>query len=158
MPEILKHNKNVELAIAGEGPEEKNLKRLAKKLNVLVIFYGRVKHEKLSELYRKSNIFIMPSINEGMSNTVLEAMASGLPIITTRTGGTKELINGNGIIIEKQYPMDISNAVIELLKKNRIRETYGKKSRQLAMKLSWKNVAKEYFKLYKKATKKIINR
>ncbi len=149
MPKILKYDKNVKLMIAGEGPEEKKLKSMAKKHSLPVTFLGRVKHEALNKVYNESDIFILPSINEGMSNTVLEAMSCGLPIITTGTGGTKELIKGNGIIIDKQSSVSISDAAIELLKDHKKMRSYGEKSRELAMKLSWSNVAHQYYNLYK---------
>jgi len=152
MPEILKENNNVKLIIAGDGPKKNNLEKLAKSLGVLenVALLGYVEHKKLPNLYRNADIFILPSLYEGMSNTILEAMASGLPIITTDTGGTKELIKGNGIIIKKRSNTEIADAVNKIIKDKLLKDTYSKKSRELALNLNWHNLAKQYYELYKK--------
>ncbi len=84
-----------------------------------------------------------------MSNTILEAMASSLPIITTDTGGANELIAENGIIIPKNNPCAIANAILSLLNDYKLSKWMGKKSRLNAEKYSWKIVAKEYLDIYK---------
>jgi L-malate glycosyltransferase len=152
IPAILKQNENIKLIIAGEGPEKKNLEKQAAQYNIKskIDFLGYVSHEDLPAIYFKSDIFILPSLHEGMSNTILEAMASGLPIITTNTGGTKELINENGIIIEKNSPADISAAVIKLIKDTKLRKEMSFCSRELSQKLSWGKIAEDYLKLYNK--------
>ncbi len=60
---------------------------------------GRVGTDKMPDVYRQNNIFVSASMQEGMSNAMLEAMASGLPIITTRCEGVDELISDNGIVV-----------------------------------------------------------
>ena len=141
-------NMDIELNIIGEGPELSNLKNLAKSLNVKVNFIGYVKHDNLPRYYQKASIFVLPSLYEGMSNSVLEGMASGLPIITTNTGGTQELIHTNGIIIKKKSPESIKKALNIMINNNLIKE-YGENSRKLALKMSWKNIAKQYYKMFK---------
>ncbi len=148
-------NINADLIIVGEGPEKDNLKQLARKYKVhdKVKFLGYVKHNKLPELYGKSDIFVLPSLFEGMSNTVLEAMACGLPIITTDTGGTNELIKDNGIIIEKKSSLEILNAANKLISDKKKLAKYGTTSRKIALTYSWSNVASEYLKTYKQIIK-----
>lgn len=140
---------DIQIDIIGEGPELTNLKTLAEKLNVNVNFIGYVKHEDLPMYYQKANIFVLPSLYEGMSNSVLEAMACGLPIITTNTGGTQELIHDNGIIIKKKSSSDIRKAITTLINNNLIKEM-SKNSRKNALKLSWSNIAKQYYDLFHK--------
>ena len=139
---------DVELDIIGEGPELKSLKLLAKELHVKVNFIGYVKHENLPSYYQKASIFVLPSLYEGMSNSILEAMACGLPIITTNTGGTQELIHDNGIIIKKKSSSDIRKAITTMLKNNLVKEM-SNNSRKSALKLSWSNIAKQYYDLFK---------
>jgi len=153
IPNIVKKNKNIELRIIGEGSEKKKLVELAKELGIkkYVKFVGYVPHKKLPKHYRNSDVFILPSLYEGMSNTVLEALASGLPIITTNTGGTKELIDKNGIIIKKSSIIEIENAILSLTDKKRLK--MGEISRKTALKFTWKEVADRYFKIYKELIK-----
>ena len=156
VPAIVKERQNIKVRIIGEGNMENELKALAQKLEVseYVDFLGYVPHSKISYYYASSDIFVLPSKNEGMSNTVLEAMASGLPIITTDTGGTQELIDGNGIMVASGAPDVISNAVLNLINDYKLRENMGIKSRKIAENMSWKNVAQDYFEMYKQ----IINK
>ena len=94
-------NDPVELILVGDGNQEEELKELAKGLGVSdrVVFKGYVNHDSIGEIYRNSDLFVLPSQNEGMSNALLEAMASGLPVIVTDTGGTSELLDGNGVVV-----------------------------------------------------------
>ena len=151
MQKIINKESDVELLVVGEGPGKKLLEALSKNLGVEnnIRFMGRVKHDKLPALYKKSKIFILPSLHEGMSNSLLEAIASGLAIITTDTGGSKELVKDNGIIIRKKSSDDIAKAVIDLLEDKNKLERYKKKSRKIAEDLSWTKAAEKYYKKYK---------
>lgn len=94
---------------------KKKLKKIARNYNIKkqhLIFLGYCDKEKVLHHYQQSSLFILLSENEGMSNTLLEAMACKLPILTTQTGGATDLINKNGIIIKKN-----SNLVAQALKK-----------------------------------------
>lgn len=149
--ESIKDLEKVDLTLVGEGPEEEELNKLVSDLDIedRVEFRGYVPHEKLPEIYNRSDIFILPSLKEGMSNTILEAMASGLPIITTDTGGTEELIKDNGIIVDKKRPESIKNAIKYYQEDETRIRTQGEKSRQIAVDMSWENVAGEYMDIYR---------
>lgn len=69
---------NVELHLVGDGNLMESLSQLSKQYNSNVIFWGQKEHDVISQLLQKSDIFILPSLNEGMSNSLLEAMACGL--------------------------------------------------------------------------------
>jgi glycosyltransferase involved in cell wall biosynthesis len=75
-------------------------------------------------------------------------MASGLPIITTYTGGTIEMIRGNGLLIPKQSPDAIAKAIVELIGNSALRVQMGKRSREIAETLIWERVADDYLDLY----------
>jgi len=142
---------NVNLKIIGKGNMEEQLKALSTELNVTeyINFLEYVPHEELSFHYLTSDVFVLPSKNEGMSNTVLEAMASGLPIITTDTGGTAELIDGNGIIVPINSPHSIKNAILRYNNSFEIKRKHGIRSKEIAEKLNWNEIMKEYFEIYK---------
>ena len=150
---VMKKYPNIKLILVGEGPLEQDLKNLTKKLGIFekVEFKGRIPHEKIHEVYQNSHIFILLSHSEGMSNAILEAMASGLLIITTDTGGTSELIKGNGIIISKLNPEKIANIIIKILEDPILMEKMSKKSRSIAKKFNWKSMAYRYLDLYQKS-------
>lgn len=150
--------RKIELWIAGEGDETESLKQLSKELGIesKVKFFGRVAHENLSKHYQTADIFCLPSLNEGMSNTMLEALASGMPIVATVTGGTEELVgNGeNGFFVEQKSAKDLAQKLETLISDNTLRTRFGIASRVRAEKMSWKNVAIAYYDLYQKATHK----
>jgi sugar transferase (PEP-CTERM/EpsH1 system associated) len=73
--------------LVGDGPERARLESLA---GGAVKFLGE--REDVPDLFRAFDLFVLPSLNEGVSNTILEAMASGLPVVATRVGGNVELV------------------------------------------------------------------
>ncbi|MEX0569208.1 MAG: glycosyltransferase family 4 protein [Candidatus Njordarchaeota archaeon] len=152
IPSIIENQNNVEVLIVGEGNLHRELQRKCSGLGIqkYVKFLGGVNNDDLPSIYSNSDIFVLPSLNEGMSNTILEAMASGLPIITTDTGGSKELIDKNGIIIPIMDSKAISDAIMTLISNERLRYEMGRKSRRKAEEMSWERVAKDYFNLYSK--------
>lgn len=154
LPEILKKDKRVRLTIIGEGNLEDDLKLLAKRLDISdkVSFVGFQDHNLMPEHYNNAHLFVLPSKNEGMSNTILEAMACGLPIITTNTGGTSELIKENGFIVPMEDVSAISSAVLEALADKKLMEIMRKRSRNIALEFSWKKQALKYFNIYKEVT------
>jgi len=135
-----------ELTLIGEGDLDKKLKALAWKNKVLVIFKGGMGHKEIVKELQEADLFILPSKNEGMSNSILEAMACGLPIIITNVGGSKELVNGNGVIIEAKV-----KSIIKILKeyKRKDLKKQGNNSRKMAEKMSWERIAKEYLGVYR---------
>lgn len=145
-------NNDIKLTIAGTGREEKRLKRmvLSLKAGSKIVFTGHVQHGKLASIYQQNDVFVLPSKGEGMSNTVLEAMACGLPIMITDTGGTAELLKGNGFKIEKMGSKTIEQYLIQLMRNPELRSEFGKKSRELALGFSWKNCAEKYYKIYRR--------
>jgi len=154
IPLVLEKQRDVRLILVGEGNLENELKKLCKDLDLeeYVLFKGRVEHDDLPDLYSSSDVFVLPSKNEGMSNTVLEAMASGLPIITTDTGGTQELIKDNGIVVHVEDSKTIASAILHLADDYSLCKTMGTISRKIADGLSWKKVAENYLEIYKKVT------
>jgi glycosyltransferase involved in cell wall biosynthesis len=145
-------NLNITLTLIGSGPEKKDL--LAKinkfRLQNKIRLIDYIPHSELPKYYNNADLFVLPSLNEGMSNSILEAMACGLPIITTNTGGTAELIKNNGIIVKKRSIIDLEKAISTIYLDKNLREKMGKESRELALKLDWREVAKTYYEFYLK--------
>jgi len=140
----------IKLILVGEGNQEKELKELAINLGIsdMVEFKGYMNHDIIADLYKNSDVFVLPSLNEGMSNALLEAMSSGLPIIVTDTGGTAELVDGNGVIIKKGSVDTIVEALENLMEDRDSMIRMGERSREMALGLSWTNVANKYSEMY----------
>jgi glycosyltransferase involved in cell wall biosynthesis len=143
---------NVLLSIAGEGNLMGELQRLTDELNVKdsVTFMGRVLPEQMPQLYRNSDIFVMSSAHEGMSNAMLEAMSSGLPIITTACEGVEELIADNGIVVEHANAEEIAKAIKKLADDRQVYKQMSIAARKRSKQFGWNKVALSYVDLYHK--------
>lgn len=84
---------DVEMTVAGSGSQRNSLERLASRLEVNVDFLGYVSDEKLPELYREHDLFVLPSHHEAFGIVYLEALASGLPVVASDVGGQTDIIN-----------------------------------------------------------------
>ncbi|KPJ63439.1 MAG: hypothetical protein AMS15_00345 [Planctomycetes bacterium DG_23] len=148
--QIAPHLPKSKLIMVGEGNLREELEELAFSLNLAgrTDFRGYVPHSEMPKVYRSADIFVLASRNEGMSNAILEAMASGLPIITTATGGIKELIRDNGIVVPQEDVGTLVRAMGELAGDKEKRVSLGKRSRERAQEFSWSRVARAYIEIY----------
>lgn len=142
------------LVIAGgEGNAEKELKGLVskKKLESKVSFFGEYDRKSLIKLQEESDIFVFPSWNEGMSNSMLEAMASGLPVVMTPTGGAEEVIREgeNGYLVKFGDVADIAQKMEMLIRDSDLRVRMGRESRATAERMNWASAAANYARLYR---------
>ncbi|MGA2323255.1 MAG: glycosyltransferase family 4 protein [Sedimentisphaerales bacterium] len=151
--EILsKQGKNVRLTISGGGGLLAELKNLVeqKKLTYIINLTGRIESEKMPDVYRQHDMFVSASMQEGMSNAMLEAMASGLPIVTTRCEGVDELISDNGIVVGKDSAETIAEAINNLAENKQAYGTVCALARRRAENFGWDKVADGYIKLYQR--------
>lgn len=117
----------INLELIGDGPEKTRLQKLAKEMNIRknVKFLGKIKHEKVKERYRNSDLFILPStIPENCPLTIIEAMSQGTPVITTNLGGQKELIEGGetGLLVEERNPRDLADKIEKIIDNKKLQE------------------------------------
>ena len=141
----------VELTIAGEGNLLEELRSTADQLGVLerVTFLGRVPREQIPDVYRSHDVFVMASTHEGMSNAMLEALACGLPIITTPCEGVAELVGDNGIIVEQATGEAIAQAIQQLTVDDASYERMRAAGRLRSEQFSWSVPAERYLSLYR---------
>lgn len=104
----------VELDIAGTGPLLETLKLRAPSPSIR--FWGKVSDAQLDELYARADVFVLPTLFEGMPTVVLEAMARGLPILVTDVGATTELVDShNGAIIRRKDPSGLAARLLQFM-------------------------------------------
>jgi len=151
MPSILKKIPNAHLDLVGTGDLDASLAEQIEGsgLSAHVTMHGSVDHDELPVLLRRASVFALPSHAEGMSNALLEGIACGLPVVVTDTGGTAELLDGNGLLIPIQSPPAIADALIEILADEKKREQMAEASLRVADRYSWHRMAREYFKIYR---------
>ena len=107
------------LVIVGSGPEEERLKKLARELNSDVVFTGQLPENEVIDYLFRSKIFVLISDYEGLSFSLLQAMACGLPSIVSNIKGNLDVISDNtdGIIIDVNNPSSLNDAISLLLGK-----------------------------------------
>lgn len=141
--------------IAGDGPQMEALQTLAKELGIAerVIFLGWQSRVDLIEQYKKASLFIFPSRHEGMPNALLEAMASGLPVIATCIAGNEELVvdGETGFLVPSEDVNALGVAIRKLLTDAVLRQQMGLASRhRVEENYSWESTAKQYAILLEK--------
>jgi glycosyltransferase involved in cell wall biosynthesis len=141
---------NVHLTIIGGGALEPELRHLlgVKNLRGIVTVTGRHEADHMPDIYRGHGVFVSASMQEGMSNAMLEAMASGLPIVTTRCEGVEELIADNGVVVDEPQPAALAAALERLAGDPALVKTMSAAARQRAERFSWGAVAESYLRLY----------
>ncbi len=109
-----------QLDIVGDGPFREEDERLADSLGLApkVTFHGLKTKGEVAGFMREADLLVLPSIWENLPCVVIEAMASGLPIVSTLTGGIAEIVNsGGGILVPPANPGELSNAIALVLQR-----------------------------------------
>lgn len=139
------------LTIAGSGALEQQLRHSIsqKGLGEVIEMTGRVGPEEMPRLYRRSDILVSATMQEGMSNAMLEAMASGLPIITTRCEGVEELVADNGIVLGEACAEIIAGAVKKIAQDREGYKRMSEAARNRANSFTWSAAADRYIRHYR---------
>jgi glycosyltransferase involved in cell wall biosynthesis len=138
----------VKLLVAGDGEDREKLEHVARGLEVQgrVIFAGHVDHKELPAYLKISDIFVRPSLIEGLGNSFLEAMAAGVPIIGTRVGGIPDFLTENetGLFCNVQDPRSIAEAVRQYMEDPAlVARVVGTAKRLVAEKYDWNKIAED---------------
>lgn len=131
---VSEKNRDIKCVIVGTGPEEEKLKQLAGELNVsrYIDFSGYT--DNSFEMLSAFDLFVLPSRTEGCPIVILEAMASGLPVIATNVGGNKELVEDNvtGKLIPADNHLVLAREIIDMLKSTDTLKSMGEAGKKIA--------------------------
>jgi glycosyltransferase involved in cell wall biosynthesis len=152
MVDVVKINDKILLVLIGSGDLDKSLKDMVCELGLEkhVKFKGLI--ENVDEYLDASDIFIFPSFSEGMPNSLLEAMACGLPVIASKIGGVVDVVEDgkSGILFEAGDVSGLASAMVRLLNDNELRFKLGAEARKrIVENFSIDKIADEYINLYK---------
>ncbi|CAH1906377.1 Glycosyltransferase involved in cell wall bisynthesis [Candidatus Nitrotoga sp. HW29] len=143
------------LTIAGSGPERAKLETIAKELGVAdaVVFAGQIDNEHMPALYREADIALNPSLADNMPISILEALASGVPVVSTDVGGIPFLVeNGKtALLVPPRNPERMAEAVLLVLRDESLRERMIKDGLDHAHRFAWESVRGELFLAYRMA-------
>jgi len=139
------------LAIAGSGPGKEEILRLSKKLSIEERVHVLENIEDIGKVYGAIDVFVLSSDTEGLSLAMLEAMCSGVPVVTTDAGGAPEIIEDgvNGFIVPRGDEESLASRIAELLQNYDLRKEMGAAARETAGKsFDISRTAEAYIELY----------
>jgi len=157
IPKIKKFFPNIKIVLTGDGEEEKNLKFLSQKLGLQedVIFLGT--RRDIPKIMSSFDVFVLPSLSEGIPFAILEALALKKPVVATDVGGVPEaVIEGRtGFLVPPEDSDSLAQAIISLLQDPELAKRLGEEGRQLVEeRFNIKNIVKEYEILYRRTCKR----
>lgn len=143
---------DVTLELVGTGDARPAYEALVRALGLedRVRFAGYVPREEIARHYAAAHVFVLPSYNEGMSVATLEAMAAGLPVVVTRTGGTLELVqeNVNGFVFDRGDMATLTGHIRRLATDRELARKMSRSSQSHAGQFSWERPAGQYLEQF----------
>ena len=150
---LFKQVVGLHLTLAGEGPlKEKILKWAQEKgFQKKVSLIGSIPHNEIPQRLRRSHIFILPSLKEGTPNSLLEAMACGVPPIATSVGEIPSIINNgeDGLLVSPGSPAELTEKIKLLLEDAELYENIAKNCRKKALKYDKTQSLQKILDIYK---------
>jgi glycosyltransferase involved in cell wall biosynthesis len=135
------------LIIAGsKGWKYEDIMKMIEKTNG-VRYIGYIEEEEKQELYKNSSLFVYPSLYEGFGLPVLEAMACGVPVITSNRSSLPEVVRNSAYLLNPYNVDEITRGVREVLQNEKIRGQIIQKQKKQVEKFSWDKTAEEFIKL-----------
>jgi glycosyltransferase involved in cell wall biosynthesis len=154
LPSIIKEFPLTHLKVIGTSPQDSTMRALISDLdlNDKVSFNSELTESEVVDIYSSADIAVIPSLYEGFGFGAGEAMACGVPLISTTSGGLKDVIGDAAIQIESESSDSISKAVIDLFSDDQKKVHYSKIGRErIEKEFSWNLAARKYLKVFKKA-------
>ncbi len=145
------------LTITGSGPERQTLENLVVELGLqdAVTFTGRVDNIDMAALYQDSDVMVNPSLADNMPNSVLEALASGVPVVSTDVGGVPYLVvhDNTALLVPAQDPGAMANAILVLLNDPAKAQQIKSAGLHAVQSYTWQEVRTHLFGVYKNVLK-----
>lgn len=163
MPVLIEKLGKVHFLILGDGPEKNELKELVSSMNLTdnVHFEGKIEQEKIIDYLKEADLFVLNTNYEGLSHTILEAMAAGIPIVTTKVGGNPEILENekSGLLVNYDNKEELSRAIIRVLSDENLRDSLIKNARNKLEKFKWADTVKKTIEVIKETVyeQSIIN-
>lgn len=139
------------LMIIGDGPCRASCMHMLQQAGMAELAWLPGRRDDIPTLLRAMDVFILPSLSEGMSNTILEAMSSGLPVIASNVGANAELLSDgwSGTLVTAHRPAALARAMAQYFQLPALAMLHGRRGRRSAVELySLAGMAHAYFSLY----------
>jgi glycosyltransferase involved in cell wall biosynthesis len=148
----IKKKRSIHLTVIGKPKKDGVIERLVGKLGVqdVVHFTGRIAYEEFARYYAEATMTIIPSLYEGFGMPAGEAMACGVPVISTTGGALPEVVGGAGILVPPGDSEALENAILSLLDHPERRASLGQAGlKRVRDSLTWEHAAKKTLAIYK---------
>ncbi len=139
------------LVLVGDGPLKSDIEREIQAAQLAGHVWAPGARGDIAEILRALDIFVLPSLGEGVSNTILEAMASGLPVIATRVGGNPELVveNATGVLVPAANPEIMAQAMVNYVTQPILMRRHGEAGRmRIEREYSMDAMVRQYMAVY----------
>ena len=152
-PEVLRSFPNAKFVIVGGGEELGSLKDLSARLGLSgsIVFTGAISPLEIPQSYAAADVFVLPSLFESLGIAIIEAEATGKPVVCTRVGGAPEtLLEGeSGFVVEPREPHQLAEAIVKLLSDCKAAKLMGQKGRKyVENKFEWRRNVCRILELY----------
>ena len=129
------------------NPYKKLIRNLEIKRNV--IFTGPIEENELPRIYSSADLFVLPSLREGMPLVVMESLSSGTPVISTKVSGASEIIDESvGLLIRKKSPEAIANSILHLISNKQKLKNISIQARKRVLNFDKNKQVRKYKELY----------
>lgn len=149
--------KKLRLMIVGDGSARTECERLVQQANAERFVWLPGERSDIPQLMRAMNLFVLPSLGEGISNTILEAMSSGLPVVATRVGGNVELVDEarSGALVAPGDVIELAEVILAYYSNSQKLTEHGISARQqIETNFSMKTMINSYLDVYDTALQK----
>lgn len=148
---LLKKHPDVRLIMIGRGPQKKECLQKIQDLGLSdkVIIKDFVPNSELTKVYQDSDVFVLPSLSEGIPRTILESMSSGIPVVCTDLPQLVDIVDGCGLLIPPMDPQAVSDAISKILSDVSLAHELGQNGRKnLMSNFSWEDTVEQTLFFY----------
>ena len=153
LPRVIRQFPLTSLTVIGKSPQKSNLNKLIDDLDLedKITFRSGISEKEIVKTYHDSDIAVIPSLYEGFGFGAGEAMACGVPLISTDSGGLKQVIGDAALKIKPGSVNEIEEGILKLFTEEKIRQELAKKGRERMEEFfDWKIAASAYIEVFKK--------
>lgn len=154
-PSVVKRRPDIKFCVVGRDSNMPRMWNLCRQLGVEThfVFLGWLPNDKVRNLYLEASVFVMPSLSEAFGVALLEAMASGVPVVAAKVGGIPEFIEHefNGLLVEPNNPEELSEAILRVLEDTDLAYRIGQQGRITAQRFSPEQMLECTYSVYELA-------
>lgn len=149
---LKKKHLDVTLTLVGKGPEKDHITKKIRDMNLenSIIMKDFVPNSEIVDMYQNSSIFVLPSLEEGVPRTILEAMSCGIPVVCSRLPQLVDIVDGGGLLVPLKDSHYLADTISKVLSNSSLAEEFGRNGRKNVVEnYSWKDTVKKTVQIYK---------